>query len=79
MTTSGPCSDAELFAVLSAITITGPDAQNLLWVSFQTDDPLGMLSVDADTIAGHAVARWREIQSVALAKAVIGRASDAKK
>jgi hypothetical protein len=60
---------------LSAITITGPDAQNLLWVSCKTDDPLGMLSVNADTIAGHAVARWRDIRGAALAKAVLARAS----
>ena len=67
--------DPNLFDVLSAITITCPDAQNLLWVSFQTDDPLGMLSVRADVIAGQPVARWREMQSAALAKAVLARAS----
>jgi hypothetical protein len=65
----------EIFDALSAITITGPDAQNLLWVSFKTDDPLGMLSVNADTIAGHAVARWRDIQGAALATALLARAA----
>jgi hypothetical protein len=54
MTTPAPSSDADLFEVLSAITITGPDAQNLLWVSFKTDGPLGMLTVRADVIAGQA-------------------------
>src|SRR5437870_330077 len=36
--------DADLFEVLSAITITGPDAQTLLWISFKTDDPLGKVT-----------------------------------
>jgi len=76
MTTTDPdLTDADIFDALSAITITGPDAKNLLWVAFKTDDPLGMLSVKADTIAGHAVARWRDLQSAALAKALLARAS----
>jgi hypothetical protein len=43
-------------------------------MSFRTDDPLGIVSVNADTIAGHAVARWRDMQSAALSKAVLARA-----
>ena len=29
------------------------DPQNLLWISLHTDDPLGMVSVRGDVIAGH--------------------------
>jgi hypothetical protein len=72
-------AEADLFEVLSAVTITGPDAQNLLWISFHTDDPLGMVSVRADVIAGQAVARWRDMQSAALAKALLARASHSEK
>ena len=57
MTTPAPASEADLFEILSAVTITGPDARNLLWISLKTDDPLGMVSVRADVIAGHAVGR----------------------
>jgi hypothetical protein len=67
--------DADLFDVLSAISIIGPDNDDVLWVSFKTDDEHGTFSVRADTIAGHAVAKWRDKQSAALAKAVLVRAS----
>ena len=79
MTASTPSSDADLFDVLSAITIIGPDNDDILWVSFKTDDEHGTFSVRADTIAGHAVAKWRDKQSAALAKAVLARASQPEK
>lgn len=75
MSTSHP-DDTELFDALSSITITGPDANGLLWVSFKTDGPLGMISVNAGTIAGQAVARWRDTQGAVLAKAVLARVSN---
>jgi hypothetical protein len=65
--------------VLSAISIIGPDNDDILWVSFKTDDEHGTFSVRADTIAGHAVAKWRDKQSAALAKAVLARASQSEK
>jgi hypothetical protein len=79
MTTPNPSSDADLFDVLSAISIIGPDNDDLLWVSFKTDDEVGTFSVRADIIAGHAVAKWRDKQSAALAKAVLARASQPEK
>ena len=79
MTTPDPSADADLFDVLSAISIIGPDNDDVLWVSFKTDDELGTFSVRADTIAGHAVAKWRNRQSAALAKAVLDRASHPEK
>jgi hypothetical protein len=60
--------------VLSAITVRGPDADGLLWVSFQTDEGFGAFSLQADAAAGRAVLRWSELQSAALAKAAIERA-----
>jgi hypothetical protein len=69
-------TDAELFDVLSAVSIAGPDADNVLWVTFKVNDEHATLSVKAGTIAGDAVTRWRERQSAALAKAVLARASD---
>ena len=74
MSTPQP-DEIDLFDALSAITVTGPDAAGLLWVSFKNGGPLGMLSVQAATIAGQAVARWRDTQSAALAKAVLARAA----
>ena len=38
---SKPPTDADLFDVLSAVTITDPDAQDILWVSFKADDLMG--------------------------------------
>jgi hypothetical protein len=71
-------NDCDLFDVLSAITIIGRDAQSILRVTFKAGELSGMISVNSHTIAGEAVARWRELQSAALAKAVIERASDPK-
>ena len=74
-TTPNTSDDADLFEALSAITITGPDASGLLWISFNTDVPLGALSVPAGSVAGQTVARWRDMQSAALSKAVLARAT----
>jgi hypothetical protein len=74
VTTPDPSADAELFDVLSAISIIGPDNDDVMWVSFKTDDEQRTFSVRADTIAGHAVAKWRDQQSAALAKAVLTHA-----
>ncbi len=75
MTAPAPDSP-ELFEDLSAITITGPDAEGLRWVAFKNDgNSIGALSVRAESIAGRAVLRWRELQSAALAKALLNRAS----
>jgi hypothetical protein len=73
---ANPSTDAELFDVLTAISIAGPDADNVLWVTFKVNDEHAILSVKAGTIAGDAVSRWRERQSAALANAVLARASD---
>jgi hypothetical protein len=78
VTTPDP-SEADLFDVLSAISIIGLDNDDVLWVSFKTDDELGAVAVRADTIAGHAIAKWRDKQSAALAKAVLVRATQAEK
>lgn len=76
MTTPTSSSDADLFEVLSAINISGPDSDGLLWVSFKPDDEaIGALSLHAASVAGRAVMRWRDMQSTALAKAVLARAS----
>jgi len=40
------------------------------------DRSIGTLSVQAQSIAGRALIQWREMQSAALAKALIDRASD---
>ena len=80
MTTPIPSSEADLFAVLSAISISGPDSDGLLWVSFRPDDDaMGALSLHAASVAEQAVMQWRDMQSTALAKAVLARASDPKK
>ena len=79
MTTPDPSADADLFDVLDTISIIGPDNDGVLWVSFKTDDEVGTFSVRANTIAGHAVAKWRDKQSAALAKAVLTRASQPEK
>jgi hypothetical protein len=59
VTTPDPSADADLFDVLSAISIIGPDNDDVLWVSFKNEDELGAVAVRADTIAGHAVAKWQ--------------------
>jgi hypothetical protein len=74
-TTSNTSDDGDLFDALSAITVTGPDASGLLWISFNTEVPLAMLSVPAGSVAGPTMARWRDIQSAALSKAVLARAT----
>jgi hypothetical protein len=80
MTRPSPSSDADLFEVLSAISISGPDADGLLWVSFKPDDEaVGALSLHAASVAGQAVMRWRDMQSAGLAKAVLSRASEPDK
>jgi hypothetical protein len=71
--------DANLFEVLSAISISGPGADGLLWVSFKPDaEAIGALSLHAASVAGRAVMQWRDMQSTALAKAVLARASQPK-
>jgi ATP-dependent DNA ligase len=73
---SEPFTDGAAFEVLSVISISGPDSDGLLWVSFKPDDEaMGALSLHADSVAGRAVMQWRDMQSTALAKAVIARAS----
>jgi hypothetical protein len=80
MTTPTSSSDADLFEVLSAITISGPDSDGLLWVSFKPDDEaIGALSLHGASVAGQAVMQWRDMQSTALAKAVLARASQPEK
>jgi hypothetical protein len=79
VTTPDPSADADLFDILSAISIIGPNNDDVLWVAFKADDEQGAFSVRADTIAGHAVAKWRDKQSAALAKAVLARATQAEK
>jgi hypothetical protein len=68
--------DPDIFDLLSAISIAGPDADNVLWVTFKANGGHATLSVKAGTEAGDTVTRWRESQSAALAKAVLARASD---
>ena len=75
METPDSSDDPDLFEALSAITITGPDASGLLWISFNTDVPLATISVPAGSVAGQTVARWRDKQSAALSKAVLARAT----
>jgi hypothetical protein len=80
MTTPTSSSDADLFEVLSAISISGPDSDGRLWVSFKPDDEaIGALSLHAASLAGQAIMQWRDIQSTALAKAVLARASQPEK
>ena len=70
-------SDEDLFTALSAINITGPDENGLLWVSFRPakdDEAVGALSIHAELAAGRAVLLWRDIQAAALAKAALARA-----
>lgn len=72
--------DDDLFAALTAINVIGPDSDGLLWVSFTSaNDGSGALSVRAESVVGRAVTRWREMQTAALAKAVLVRASRAVK
>ena len=72
--------EPDLFDVLSAISISGPDSDGLLWVSFKPDDEaMGALSLHAASVAGRAVIQWRDMQSTALANAVLARASQPKK
>ena len=48
MSTPHTPADADLFEVLSAIDIKGPDSDDLLWVSFKSDDrSIGTLSIRA--------------------------------
>jgi hypothetical protein len=50
MITPGASGDNDLFTALSAISITGPDNDGLLWVSFKPDnsnDAIGALSISA--------------------------------
>jgi hypothetical protein len=68
--------DPDLFNVLSGISIAGPDADNVLWITFNANGGHATLSVKAGTADGDTVARWREMQSAALTKAVLARASD---
>jgi hypothetical protein len=76
MTTPERPADDDLFTALSAIDITGPDADDLLWVSFKSDDTsIGGLSIQAQSTIGRAVMQWRDMQSAALAKALLTRAS----
>src|SRR2546425_12079831 len=64
MNTPDPSDEPDLFAALSAISITGPDSDGLLWVSFKTEDEgIGALSIQAESVAGRAVLRWRDMQS----------------
>jgi hypothetical protein len=65
---------------LSAISISGPDADGLLGVSFKPDEEaIGALSLHAASVAGRAVMQWRDMQSAALAKAMLARASHSEK
>jgi hypothetical protein len=65
-------ADNELFVALSAINITGPDDEGHLWVSFKPNadgEPVGALSITAESVGGRAAIRWRDMQAAALAKA----------
>jgi hypothetical protein len=62
--------DPDLFNVLSGISIAGPDADNVLWITFNANGGHATLSVKAGTADGDTVARWREMQSAALTKAI---------
>jgi hypothetical protein len=56
MTTPDRPAHDDLFTALSAIDITGPDADDLLWVSFKSDDTsIGGLSIQAQSTIGRAV------------------------
>jgi hypothetical protein len=58
------------------VGISDSDSHGLLWVSFKPDDEaIGALSLHAASVAGRAVMQWRDMQSTALAKAVLARAS----
>jgi hypothetical protein len=76
--TQDSSAEADLFEALSAISIAGPDADNVLWVTFKKGDDQATLSIKAGTVAGDVVGYWREAQSAALAKAILARASVAK-
>lgn len=78
MTTASPSSESDLFDVLSAITIMGPDADGLLWVSFTTEDTIGAFSLQADSIAGKAVTQSRDLQTAALTKTESNRPSQSQ-
>jgi hypothetical protein len=72
-----PSADHDLFDALSAINISGPDDGGLLWVSFKPEGgqaAIGALSIMAESVAGRAVMRWRDMQAAALAKAAVARA-----
>jgi hypothetical protein len=40
-------TDGDLFQVVSAVTITGPDAQNILWLTFKAGEVSGMISINS--------------------------------
>jgi hypothetical protein len=74
-----PNADDDLFDALTAINITGPDENGLLWVSFKPDKndvAVGALSIHAQSAPGRVVLLWRNLQAAALAKAALTRAKD---
>ena len=59
-----------LIAVLKAVSVTGPDADGLLWVHFEPHDltSKGAISVQADSLVGKVVAHWRDARMDAIMK-----------
>ena len=74
-----PNADDNIFDALTAINISGPDENGLLWVSFKPDKndaTVGALSIHAQSAAGRAILLWRNLQAAALAKAALTRAKE---
>ena len=74
MTPESP-KHADLFTVLSAVTIKGPDSGGMVWIAFRCGGTEALLSVTAVATGGQAVVGWRDMQSAALAKALLTKAS----
>ena len=74
MTPESP-KHADLFTVLSAVTIKGPDSGGMFWIAFRCGGTEALLSLTADSTGGQAVVGWRDMQSAALAKALLTKAS----
>lgn len=49
-----------LIAVVKAVTVSGPDANGLLWLQFKAGANTAALSVQADSLVGKVVAQWRD-------------------
>lgn len=61
---------AALIAVLKAVSVTGPDADGLLWVHFEPEGVAikAVVSVLAESLVGKTVAQWRDDRLAAIMK-----------